>query len=350
MLVLAWAVLVFASRHGVAVAAQPAERHRHRGHPHRSRLLRPALARPWPPAGPPGLPAAGGQPPGGDGRPHGRRARARRWPASGPRARPSASSSARSWRRPTPAGRRCGPGPAARARPLLGARGAGWRRVRPDRAARRPAAPCGARSCSTWWWPRCRSPWWRCCRTSTCSSSGATTRRTAAPTPPCRSRARPSSSAPSCSAGYLLPEAAIRWRQGGHALRQLAVVLVLLAVPSVLLLGVALAAPGAAPRDRLPPRLHVGRRRARPAGAGHDHAERLGRADHVPAGRRPALGGGRARGAAPSRSRWPCSAVHGAPRATAFVDLAVQAGVLLVIVVRVRGGPQGPACEAGRQG
>ena len=32
--------------------------------------------------------------------------------------------------------------------------------------------------------------------------------------------------------GYLLPEAAIRWRQGGHALRQLAVVLVLLAVPS----------------------------------------------------------------------------------------------------------------------
>ena len=39
--------------------------------------------------------------------------------------------------------------------------------------------------------------------------------------------------------GYLLPEAAIRWRQGGHALRQLAVVLVLLAIPSVLLLGVA---------------------------------------------------------------------------------------------------------------
>ena len=41
--------------------------------------------------------------------------------------------------------------------------------------------------------------------------------------------------------GYLLPEAAIRWRQGGHALRQLAVVLVLLAVPSVLLLAVAVA-------------------------------------------------------------------------------------------------------------
>ena len=43
--------------------------------------------------------------------------------------------------------------------------------------------------------------------------------------------------------GYLLPEAAIRWRQGGHALRQLAVVLVLLAIPSLGLLAVALAAP-----------------------------------------------------------------------------------------------------------
>ena len=43
--------------------------------------------------------------------------------------------------------------------------------------------------------------------------------------------------------GYLLPEAAIRWRQGGHALRQLAVTLLLLAVPAVLLLVVALGAP-----------------------------------------------------------------------------------------------------------
>ncbi len=36
--------------------------------------------------------------------------------------------------------------------------------------------------------------------------------------------------------GYLLPEAAIRWRQGGHALRQLAVTLLLLAVPATLLI------------------------------------------------------------------------------------------------------------------
>lgn len=43
--------------------------------------------------------------------------------------------------------------------------------------------------------------------------------------------------------GYLLPEAAIRWRQGGHALRQLVVTLCLLAVPAAALLCVAVAFP-----------------------------------------------------------------------------------------------------------
>jgi O-antigen/teichoic acid export membrane protein len=43
--------------------------------------------------------------------------------------------------------------------------------------------------------------------------------------------------------GYLLPEAAIRWREGGHALRQLAVTFLLLGIPAVILLVVALAAP-----------------------------------------------------------------------------------------------------------
>jgi O-antigen/teichoic acid export membrane protein len=43
--------------------------------------------------------------------------------------------------------------------------------------------------------------------------------------------------------GYLLPEAAIRWRQGGHALRQLGVVLLFLAVPAVVVLAIALTAP-----------------------------------------------------------------------------------------------------------
>jgi O-antigen/teichoic acid export membrane protein len=43
--------------------------------------------------------------------------------------------------------------------------------------------------------------------------------------------------------GYLLPEAAIRWREGGHALRQLAVTFLLLGIPALLLLVIALAAP-----------------------------------------------------------------------------------------------------------
>ena len=49
-------------------------------------------------------------------------------------------------------------------------------------------------------------------------------------------------------------------------------------------------------RDRVPPRLHVRLRRARTTRRGHDHAERLGRADHVPVGGRAPLGGRRARG------------------------------------------------------
>lgn len=40
--------------------------------------------------------------------------------------------------------------------------------------------------------------------------------------------------------GYLLPEAAIRWREGSHALRQLGVTLSLLAVPGAVLLSAAL--------------------------------------------------------------------------------------------------------------
>jgi len=44
-------------------------------------------------------------------------------------------------------------------------------------------------------------------------------------------------------AGYLLPEAAISWREGRHALRQLSVALSVLAIPAVLLVGVAAALP-----------------------------------------------------------------------------------------------------------
>jgi O-antigen/teichoic acid export membrane protein len=131
--------------------------------------------------------------------------------------------------------------------------------------------------------------------------------------------------------GYLLPEAAIRWRQGGHALRQLAVVLVLLAVPSLLLLAVALAAPQVllevvfhhdytAASDALAPLvvamimlsvsvvltmylLAVGRRWVAGVLAGGAGVLTLA-----------------------------VLSVHGAPRATALVDLGVQATVLAVIV------------------
>ena len=42
---------------------------------------------------------------------------------------------------------------------------------------------------------------------------------------------------------YLLPESAIRWQQGSHALRQLGQTLLILALPAALLLGVSVAAP-----------------------------------------------------------------------------------------------------------
>jgi O-antigen/teichoic acid export membrane protein len=43
--------------------------------------------------------------------------------------------------------------------------------------------------------------------------------------------------------GYLLPEAVVRWRRGGHALRQLGVALALVAAPVILLVILAAAAP-----------------------------------------------------------------------------------------------------------
>ena len=42
---------------------------------------------------------------------------------------------------------------------------------------------------------------------------------------------------------YLLPEATIRWNEGGHAIRQLGVTLLFLAVPSAVLLGIAVFVP-----------------------------------------------------------------------------------------------------------
>ncbi len=131
--------------------------------------------------------------------------------------------------------------------------------------------------------------------------------------------------------GYLLPEAAIRWRQGGHALRQLAVVLLLLAVPSVLLLGVALAAP----EELLQVVFHHDYTSAADALAPLVLAMILLSISVVltmyllAVGRRWVagilVGGAAALTVAVLEA-------HGAPRATALVDLGVQAGVLLVIV------------------
>ena len=123
--------------------------------------------------------------------------------------------------------------------------------------------------------------------------------------------------------GYLLPEAAIRWREGGHALRQLAVVLVLLAVPSVVLLGVALLAPEKLLATVYHHALHGRLFRFGTARLGDDHAQRHRDLDDVPAGDRPTLGG-----RCPDRRRrgphgrgpgdaW-CTPVHrpGGPRST----------------------------------
>jgi len=131
--------------------------------------------------------------------------------------------------------------------------------------------------------------------------------------------------------GYLLPEAAIRWRQGGHALRQLAVVLVLLGVPSIFLLGVALGAP----ETFLEVVFHHAYTSAADALAPLVVAMILLSVSVVLTMYLLAVGW-----------RWVVAvlvggaaaltvavlAVHGAPRATAFADLAVQAVVLCVIV------------------
>ena len=131
--------------------------------------------------------------------------------------------------------------------------------------------------------------------------------------------------------GYLLPEAAIRWRQGGHALRQLAVVLVLLAVPSLLLLAVAVVAP----QVLLEVVFHHSYTAAADALAPLVLAMIMLSVTVVltmyllAVGRRwvvlVLVGGAAALTMAVTE-------VHGAPRATALVDLATQGVVLIVIV------------------
>jgi O-antigen/teichoic acid export membrane protein len=132
--------------------------------------------------------------------------------------------------------------------------------------------------------------------------------------------------------GYLLPEAAIRWRQGGHALRQLRVVLVLLALPAALLLGVAVGASHLLLRVVF----HHAYTAAAAALAPLVGAMILLSISVIltmyllAIGRRWVAGalvvGGIALGVA-------VALVHGRPHTTALVDLAVQAGVLVVVVI-----------------
>jgi O-antigen/teichoic acid export membrane protein len=132
--------------------------------------------------------------------------------------------------------------------------------------------------------------------------------------------------------GYLLPEAAIRWRQGGHALRQLGVVLVLLSLPAALLLVVALGAP----HLLLQVVFHHAYTKTASALAPLVGAMILLSISVIltmyllAIGRRWVAGvlaaGGLALGLA-------AVAVHGRPHATAVADLGVQAAVLAVILV-----------------
>ncbi len=132
--------------------------------------------------------------------------------------------------------------------------------------------------------------------------------------------------------GYLLPEAAIRWRQGGHALRQLGVVLVLLAVPAALLLGVAVGAS----HVLLEVVFHHAYAAAATALAPLVGAMILLSISVIltmyllAIGRRWVVGVLFAGALALALG---VVSVNGAPHATALVDLAVQAGVASVILV-----------------
>jgi len=132
--------------------------------------------------------------------------------------------------------------------------------------------------------------------------------------------------------GYLLPEAAIRWRQGGHALRQLAVVLVFLSVPAAMLLAVALGAP----HLLLVEVFHHAYASAAQAMAPLVGAMILLSISVVltmyllAIGRKWVAGVLATGGLALAIG---VNLVHGKPHATALVDLAVQAVVALVILI-----------------
>jgi O-antigen/teichoic acid export membrane protein len=132
--------------------------------------------------------------------------------------------------------------------------------------------------------------------------------------------------------GYLLPEAAIRWRQGGHALRQLGVVLVLLAIPAAALLVVAIAAPHLLLKVVFHHEYTSAASALAPLGAAMImlSVSVILTMYLLAIGRRWVVGVLATGGLALALG---VAAVHGKPHPTALVDLAVQAAVLAVILV-----------------
>jgi O-antigen/teichoic acid export membrane protein len=140
---------------------------------------------------------------------------------------------------------------------------------------------------------------------------------------------------------YLLPEAAIRWQRGDHALRQLGAALALLALPGAGLLAVAVVAPERFLEVFFGPRL---------AGAAPAFAELVVAMACLSAtvlfthyllgaGRREVVG---VLAVATLAAGWALLAADGAPVDTARADLGVQAAVAVVagaMVVRVRRRP-----------
>ena len=334
----------------LARPAGPARRARGRRRAGRRRRLGPALRRPGPPAGPPRLPAApfnllveGGTRTRGhalSGRGGGRRGRGRRWGCSWPRWSPPS----------TPGCWPTGPGPIdVRARGP--APGRGWLEVqrRRWRAAFgadphcRPRRPSAA-TC----WPTSASAFVALAMVALLQNVDVIVVGREAPW---ISGAYAAVSVASKAlvfgaivlGGYLLPEAAIRWRQGGHALRQLAVILLLLAVPAGVLLAMALAAPRLlVESSSTPPNLGAALGLP-PLVRAMVLPEYHGDPDHVPAGRgatvdhRPAGGGcgGGHRGGG-GRPRGATGHGPGRPRGPGGVGPAAAIGFALVHHRRLR--------------
>ena len=210
-----WVVVLAGHRGAPGLGPAAAQLGGRRRRAHRRRGVVPAVHRPGRAPGPPALRRARPEPDGGDRDPDRLRPGLRRRRIRHPRLRRRASCSAR-WRPPgTPACSPVGPGtirPRPRPHPT-------WRRARPDPLDRPRRRRWSASSCSG------------CSRTPTSSWSDGSTRPAPGPYAAISVASKSLVFGAILLGSYVLPEAAIRWHQGQHALRQLAVTLVFLLVP-----------------------------------------------------------------------------------------------------------------------